>query len=508
MARSWAERCASIVVLAGAGVLAPAAAHPPPGPGLFFSHHPHMRAAPVVFVVLDELPLVSLLDRRGTIDEKLFPGFARLARISAWYRNATTPQTFTKEALPALLTGSYPIRRVGETFEYPRNLFSMLGATYEIRAANVPPNLCPPELCDAPIRPPRVQRLRGFGGGEKAALFFSFLSGLERPDRPRLHFLHLVFPHGPWRYLPSGQRYYEVDPMPGEVDRRGRGRSWRGDGWLVAQGYQRHLMQVRLADRLVDALLVRLKRTGLLHDAVVVVTADHGIGWEPGLPKRLPHERTAATLAGVPLFVKAPGQRVGWVARTPVESVDVLPTLADILGVETWPDVDGLSLWAHAPRRARPRAVVDVPIEGFGRQLKRAAREKHELVGRNLWRVAPGESEELVGLTEAELSIAPPGKVTAHASAVETLVRADPEGHEFPAFFEGLLEAAPARRRPRVAIMVDGRIAAVTRSYESSGLKWFGAMLRPGLFGPHEERVELFLVDDVGGRALTELPLE
>ena len=56
--------------------------------------------------------------------------------------------------------------------------------------------------------------------------------------------------------------------------------------------------------------------------------------------------------------------------------------------------------------------------------------------------------------------------------------------------------------------MVDGRIAAVTRSYRSHGLKWFGAMLRPGLFGPHEERVELFLVDDVGGRAVTQLPLE
>lgn len=506
MARSLVGRCA-VAVLAVAGVLAPAAARPPDGHRLFFSHHPHIRAAPVVFVVLDELPLVSLLDRRGEIDSKLFPGFARLAGMSTWYRNSTTPQTFTKEALPALLTGSYPIRRVRETFEYPRNLFSLLGATHEVRAADVPPNLCPPDLCDMPIRPAPVRRFRGFGEGEKGALFLSFLSQLERPDRPRLHFLHLVFPHGPWRYLPSGQRYPEVDPMPGEIDRRGRGTSWVRDRWLVAQGYQRHLMQVQLADRLIDALLVRMRRTGLLHDAVLVVTSDHGIGWEPGLPKRLPHEKTLATLGAVPLFVKAPGQRVGWAATRPVESVDLLPTLADVLGVETWPDVDGVSLWS-APRRTRPRAVVDVPVESLGRKVRRAARAKHALVGRDLWRVAPGRSEELLGLSRDELWIAPAGDAGAHSRVARRIVRQDPDGEEFPAFFEGVLEGVPSRRRPRVAVMVDGTIAAVTRSYDSHGLKWFGAMLRPALFGPGEEELELFLVDDVGARRLTELPLD
>lgn len=482
-------------------------AHPPAEPPLFLWGEPPARPAPVVFVVLDELPLVSLLGRSGDIDAATYPGFARLARMSTWYRNATTPQTFTKEALPALLTGSFPIRDVNRTFEYPRNLFSLLGGTYEIRAADVPSNLCPPDLCDAPIRPGRVQRFLGFGGGEKGSLFLSFLSQLEEPDRPRLHFLHLVFPHGPWRYLPSGRRYLEVDPMPGEVDRRGRGTSWVRDRWLVAQGYQRHLMQVQLADRLVDALLVRLKRTGLLHEAVLVVTADHGIGWVPGLPKRLAHERTAGTLGGIPLFLKAPGQREGWVSTEPVVTVDVLPTLADILGAATWPDVDGMSLWAHAPRRGRTRHVVDVLIQAFGSELRRAVEDKYELVGGDVWRVAPGRSEELIGLTLDEVAITPAGETAAHASALDALVHADPEGLEFPAFFEGLLEGGPPRRRPRVAIAVDGRIAAVTRSYESHGLKRFGAMLRPGLFGPREERVELFLVDDVGGRALTELPL-
>lgn len=505
-------RAVAAILLATALVLVPAAAESPDDIRLFFSHHVDLREAPVVFVVFDELPVVSLLEPDGTIDEDLFPGFARLAATSTWYRNAVSNQTFTKEALPALLTGSYPIRKVHQTFSYPRNLFSLLGGTYEIRAADVPANLCPPDLCDAGIRPPAGPRLRGFGPGEKGSLFFSFLSQLERPDRPRLHFVHVVLPHGPWRYLPSGQRYDEVDPMPGEVDRRGRGTSWVRDRWLVAQAYQRHLMQTKLVDELVGALLVKLKRTGLLHEALVVVTADHGIGWEPGLPKRLPHARTVATVAGVPLFVKAPGQTTAIVSDVPAETVDVLPTVADLLHAQTWPDLDGESLRGPEPPAPQPRSVVDVPIVAMRKAVRQAVRDKYRLVGDGdrirLWRVAPGRSEELLGLRRRDLDVEAPRGVTARVSVLDHLVRADPDADEFPAFFEGILERVPRARRPRVAVMVDGTITAVTRSYDSHGLKWFGAMLRPGAFGPGEERVELFLVDDVGARRLTRLPVE
>lgn len=503
--RSRVGRCAAALFVI-AGVLAPAEANDASNARLFFSHHVDMREAPVVFVVLDELPLATLLGRDGRIDESLFPGFARLAGMSTWYRNTTANQTFTKEALPALLTGSYPIREVGTTFRYPRNLFSLLGATHEIRAADVPANLCPPDLCDSPIAPEGARRLNGFGRGEKGALFFSFLSQLEEPDRPRLHFLHLVLPHGPWRYLASGQRYEEIDPMPGEVNRRGRGRSWARDRWLIAQGYQRHVMQTQLVDRLIGALLVKLKRSGLLHEALLVVTADHGIAWRPRLPKRLPHERTYATLAGVPLFVKAPGQTLGAVSGVPAETVDVLPTVADLLDATLWPGTDGVSLIGSGKPPQRSRMVVDVPVVRMKKALRRAVRAKHELVGNDPWRVAPGTSEELIGLGRDDLDIRPRGDVTAHASAYERLIEADPKTSAFPALFEGIPEGVEKGRRPRVAVMVDGRIAAVTRPY-SSGLTWFGAMLRPGRFGPHEERVKLFLVDDVGGRVLTRLPV-
>lgn len=503
--RGLAARCAAAVV-ALATVLTPAGAEAPRPDRLFYVTHTDLHEAPVVFVVFDELPLVTLMDRRGRIDADLFPGLARLADESTWYRNATTPETFTKEALPALLTGSYPIRRLGTTFHYPKSLFALLGATHEIRAADVRANLCPPVACDEEIGVPPVQRFKAFGRGEKGALFLSFLRNLEPPDRPRLHFLHIVVPHGPWRYLPSGQRYEEVEPMPGEVDERGRGRSWVKDGWLVAQGYQRHVLQTQLVDRLVDALIVKLKRTGLWDEALVVVTADHGIGWEPGLPKRLPAPETVATMAAVPLFVRAPGQQEGEVSDRPAETVDVLPTLADLLDATVWPDLDGVSL--EGPRvRGRQRTVVDVPIAGLRAELRRAVRDKYEAIGADPWKAAPGDTRTLLGLRRKELEVVPAGEVWAHSSAAGRLTAADPGSNAFPALFEGTLEGVPDGRRPLVAVAVDGEVVAVTRAYEAHELTWFAALLPPSAFRPGEEKLRLFLVDDVVAREVVRLPL-
>ena len=496
------------VVLVLAGVLVPAAANPPGGDRVFFVHQTDMLEAPVVMVIFDELPLATLLGRDGLVDAELFPGFAELRRTSTWYRNTTTSETFTKEARPALLTGSYPQRGLGESFDYPKSVFSLLGATYEVRASDIPPNVCPPSLCDEPIEPPAVQRFKSFGRGEKGALFLSFLQGLEAPDRPRFHLLHLVFPHGPWRYLPDGRRYDEVEPMPGEVDERGRGKSWGEDRWLVAQGYQRHLLQTQLADKLVAALLVKLRRTGLLDEALLVVTADHGIAWGRGKAKRLPRRSTIGALGWVPLFVKAPGQREAVVSDAPAQTVDVLPTIAGHLDAATWPDVDGVSLMDEHPPR-RERWIVDVPAPSGTRLLRRAIEKKYDLLAGpdgavDPWSVAPRGAATLLGERVRDAALAEPGEATFRAAALDRLAGAENASFTFPAFFQGTLErAAP---RSLVAVSVNGRIVAVTRSYEQNGLVWFGALLPPDAFTDGTDRVRLFLVEDPAGLLLTPLP--
>ncbi len=86
------------------------------------------KPAPIVMVIMDELPLVSLLDKEGMIDEVRFPAFAELASGSTWYRNTTTTGESTLQALPAIMTGKYPdLEKVPHAIDYPENIFRYLG---------------------------------------------------------------------------------------------------------------------------------------------------------------------------------------------------------------------------------------------------------------------------------------------------------------------------------------------------------------------------------------------
>ena len=55
-------------------------------------------------------------------------------------------------------------------------------------------------------------------------------------------------------------------------------------------------------------------------------------------------------VAWVPFFIKSPGQRAGHDSDEPVQLVDVLPTIADILDVHIpWRVGAGRRLWRPAP---------------------------------------------------------------------------------------------------------------------------------------------------------------
>ena len=106
---------------------------------------PVAAEAPVVFVVLDEFPVMSLMNPDGRINAKRFPNFARLARGSTWFRNTTTVHGRTSSAVPAILTARLPRRAdalpIGR--DHPDNLFTLFGATYDVDAAEEITRVCP-----------------------------------------------------------------------------------------------------------------------------------------------------------------------------------------------------------------------------------------------------------------------------------------------------------------------------------------------------------------------------
>jgi hypothetical protein len=316
-----------------------------------------IRPGPVVLIVFDELPLVSLLDERRSIDPNLYPNMSALAHDGVWFRNATTVSAYTRWALPAIVTGLRPKRdAVPTSGNYPDTLFSFLGRTHRFEVIESLTAMCPRSLCVDPtdtvrrrlsgigadlsivaayvfLTPDLQKRLQlpdltrqwaGFKRGADAGmdvspgawqrshdkrfmedrrqLVGSFIEGISASDQqPTLYFLHTLLPHQPWVLLPSGQRNSSLAPLPGalrEVPLT--------DEWELAQNQQRHLLQVGFIDRLVGRVVARLKDTGLYDRALVVITSDHGVAFMAGEPNRTLSLKNVAEIMRVPLFIKFP----------------------------------------------------------------------------------------------------------------------------------------------------------------------------------------------------------
>ncbi|MEL6430554.1 MAG: sulfatase [Planctomycetota bacterium] len=93
--------------------------------------------------------------------------------------------------------------------------------------------------------------------------------------------------------------------------------------------------EITATDAAVGRLLAGLAARGVLEDAIVVLTADHGeTFWEHG--NAWNHGLwVSQTDVSVPLIVRLPdGRGAGKVVDVPVSGVDVTPTLLDLLGLD------------------------------------------------------------------------------------------------------------------------------------------------------------------------------
>jgi hypothetical protein len=490
--------------------------------------------APVVLLVLDELPVTSLETPSGSIDGRRYPSFGRLARDATWYPNATTVHEFTAQAVPAILTGRMPGPGGLPTFEeHSENLFTLLGGSYDFSVHESVTHLCPDNLCPrarkslprrveeilGDVRPSYVVRAlpRSFTGVRPGAIaldpiflrnatasiesFETFLDDLA-PDAPAqaLHFGHLVLPHKPWRFLPSGREYGFADTYA-----ETSGGLWYSDPWAVEQHLQRHLLQVEYVDSLLGRLLDRLERAGSYDRALVVVVADHGASFRAGHSLRAVRAPTFADIASVPLFVKYPGQDRGEVDLRAARTVDVVPTIADVLGAHLPWRVDGVSLRGPAPARADAVAggfagVIRVPMRTVERQNEAIRRRNARWFGQgsdSLYRI--GTHTQLLG---APVARSLPDSTTIH-------VRIDDEAELenvrkassfVPAHIVGQVDEGRIGTGVELAVAVNGRIRALTRPFLDDGEQSIHAFVPESALVEGANRVEVFAIEPHDGR--------
>jgi hypothetical protein len=214
------------------------------------------------------------------------------------------------------------------------------------------------------------------------------------------------------------------------------------------------------------------------------VLADHGVSLLPGTPPRTVTDETLPEIAPVPLFVKVPGQSSGAVSDAAVETIDVAPTVLEVVGVEAAPDLDGRSLLdPSAAARDQKRLVDAVGAEWrfapSQAPLFESTARKTALFGSgaefDLYGITPAGSADLLGRRVPAAAPATTAKLTVTLQRPAAFERVSQASLVIPALVTGRVNGElPADAV--LAIAVNGRIGAVTRVAEDGG---FRALLPP-----------------------------
>ena len=409
----------------------------------------------VLWIVMDEAPLVPMINSKGEINARRFPGFARLAKTATWYRNATATSAITVRAVPAMLSGQWPQDGKDPLLaNFPKNLFTLMNGHRSMDAHEVVTALCPREVCSkvsvtggdevatanqsaleaeraaaaeavriAAMKPvpfrsflqdalvvlghkilpaglreslPQIDEAwggfagaGGGGGGGSGAdgssvvqdsvvdtvvpgdvetlqdadpndvgewksagprtqmpILESLIQRAARSSKATLHFAHVLVPHRPWELTADGRlsstRYTDARPFENEEARRDQ--------------FQAYLGQMTVVDRQISLMVDALKLSGNWDRTMIIVTADHGLTFEPGAP---PREDIDPSRAGVledifrvPFFIKYPDQNVEVIDDCTATGVDLLPTVVSETGIDAGWTFEGADLRRSCPARA------------------------------------------------------------------------------------------------------------------------------------------------------------
>ena len=392
--------------------------------------------APIVVVLLDELPSNTLVDANDELDTERYPGFAELAKNATWFKNAYTVYDSTERAQPAIMDGNLPekdqpadplgppeqhLHAVRQEPPDERERGGHLGLLARPLRGHAPRGVVrQPDLLD--VRGPRArlaarglaaghrerpgqrvrelgelrrQRRRGGGrarpprsvntrsnlNGGRAVRFQEWIDNIVPGRRPALNFKHTLMPHVPWQYLPSGKRYRKApnDVIPGLSNQ-----SFEDTGQLNVL-LQRHFLQTGFADLELQHLWKHLKDEGLWDDSLIVVAADHGVAFPHARERRrLSRENARRRSRRCRSSSRRPTRRTGKTDDAWVETIDILPTIFDILNLDPRVKMDGRSAFSdEVQNRDELRILIRNSFEVLRIPADTFTRERRAIIDRN-----------------------------------------------------------------------------------------------------------------------------
>ena len=172
---------------------------------------------------------------------------------------------------------------------------------------------------------------------------------LDRPLPPRFFlFVHCYDVHSPYAPPPPFNSLFEETPYRGHfIPTNKTLRQVAHEGMPLTDDDLRHVValydgEIRNTDGQIGRLLDTLARRGVLDSTLVVVVSDHGEEFkEHG--SMLHWQTWFAPNLHVPMIFSMPGASARRI-DTPVELIDVVPTVLDLLGLPAHPQAMGRSL--------------------------------------------------------------------------------------------------------------------------------------------------------------------
>jgi len=203
-------------------------------------------------------------------------------------------------------------------------------------------------------------RMRTPNGGENVIAEAKEFLAQREAEKPFFLFLHFYDVHTDFTPRDEFKQRF-VEPYAGKLDGRSQqldGVRKRGEVLSAADLAFLHQMyeaEIAQLDELLGRFFAWLAEQHLADDTLIVITSDHGEEFQEH--GGLLHGRTQyQEVMRVPLFLAGPGIPAGVVVDTPVNGVDLTPTLLAALGVRSSQPRDGLDLapgWSGGTLPAR-----------------------------------------------------------------------------------------------------------------------------------------------------------
>lgn len=357
----------------------PAPAHPA-------TSAPHARtpkAENVVFVLLDALRADSLGSYGYARDTA--PTLDTMARQGVRLDRAYAPAPYTYSSTWSLLTGRYPHQhqayinpwRPNEAMTLLPTVLNDAGIATALVSAN-------PWFADSQFAEPFDTydgRYEQHAGSERllrdpSEVTDAGIAYLEANRDSRFFlYLHFMHPHEPYNPNANANALtIDADRTPISTDADGIYSAMFGERGVTAEEVRqlkaRYDEMIRDVDSEMKRLLAALAATGLDENTVVIVSADHGEAFnEHGLLSHNSHVYEEFTRIPFILHGKPLGDWAATVRTEVYSTVDVFPTVCDLLGVPIPEDISGSSVLG--PRRtagiqaAAAATYTRNPIEAF-----------------------------------------------------------------------------------------------------------------------------------------------